>query len=29
MWFKNLSIFRLTEEFALTPAELELKLEQM
>jgi recombination associated protein RdgC len=29
MWFKNLSIFRLTEEFTLTPADLELKLEQM
>ena len=29
MWFKNLSIFRLTEEFSLAPADLELKLEQM
>ncbi|MFI3155203.1 MAG: recombination-associated protein RdgC [Methylococcaceae bacterium] len=29
MWFKNLSIFRLTEDFALAPADLELKLEQM
>ncbi|MCX7096152.1 MAG: recombination-associated protein RdgC [Methylobacter sp.] len=29
MWFKNLSIFRLTEDFALTPEDLELKLEQM
>ncbi|MDO9142573.1 MAG: recombination-associated protein RdgC [Methylobacter sp.] len=29
MWFKNLSIFRLTEEFTLAPADLELKLEQM
>jgi recombination associated protein RdgC len=29
MWFKNLSIFRLTEQFTLTPTELELKLEQM
>lgn len=29
MWFKNLSIFRLTEGFALTPAELEQKLEPM
>ena len=29
MWFKNLSIFRLTEEFTLTSADLELKLEQM
>lgn len=29
MWFKNLSIFRLTEDFTLTPAELEEKLQQM
>jgi recombination associated protein RdgC len=29
MWFKNLSIFRLTESFELTPEELELKLEPM
>jgi recombination associated protein RdgC len=29
MWFKNLSIFRLTEDFTLTPAELEQKLEQV
>ncbi|WP_340122864.1 recombination-associated protein RdgC [Methylobacter svalbardensis] len=29
MWFKNLSIFRLTEEFTLAPEDLELKLEQM
>jgi recombination associated protein RdgC len=29
MWFKNLSIFRLTEDFTLAPAELEQKLEQM
>ncbi|MFI3136710.1 MAG: recombination-associated protein RdgC [Methylococcaceae bacterium] len=29
MWFKNLSVFRLTEEFTLAPADLELKLEQM
>lgn len=29
MWFKNLSIFRLTEDFTLTPAELEEKLAQM
>lgn len=29
MWFKNLSIFRLTEDFTLSPAELEQKLEQM
>ncbi|MCK9394182.1 MAG: recombination-associated protein RdgC [Methylobacter sp.] len=29
MFFKNLSIFRLTEDFTLTPAELEQKLEQM
>lgn len=29
MWFKNLSIFRLTEEFTLAPAELEQKLAQM
>lgn len=29
MWFKNLSIFRLTEEFALTPVELEEKLSQI
>jgi len=29
MWFKNLSIFRLTEEFTLSPEDLELKLEQM
>jgi len=26
MWFKNLSIFRLTEDFTLTPEELEQKL---
>lgn len=26
MWFKNLTIFRLTEEFALSPEELEQKL---
>ncbi|MDO9106342.1 MAG: recombination-associated protein RdgC [Methylovulum sp.] len=29
MWFKNLSIFRLTEAFTLTPEELEQKLEAM
>ncbi len=29
MWFKNLSIFRLTEQFTLAPADLEQKLEQM
>jgi len=29
MWFKNLSIFRLTEAFTLTPDELEQKLEQI
>jgi len=29
MWFKNLSIFRLTEEFSLTPEQLEQKLEAM
>jgi len=29
MWFKNLSIFRLTEDFTLTPAELEEKLAQI
>jgi recombination associated protein RdgC len=29
MWFKNLSIFRLTEEFTLTPEELEEKLEAL
>lgn len=29
MWFKNLGIFRLTEEFTLTPEELEQKLESM
>lgn len=29
MWFKNLSIFRLTEEFTLTADELEEKLEAM
>ncbi len=29
MWFKNLSIFRLTEEFTMAPEDLELKLEQM
>lgn len=29
MWFKNLSIFRLTEAFTLTPAELEQKLEAL
>ena len=29
MWFKNLSIFRLTEEFTLSAAELEQKLEAL
>jgi len=29
MWFKNLSIFRLTETFTLSPAELEQKLEAL
>lgn len=29
MWFKNLALFRLTEAFALTPDELQEKLEQM
>lgn len=29
MWFKNLALFRLTEVFALTPDELQEKLEQM
>lgn len=29
MWFKNLSIFRLTENFTLSPAELEQKLEPL
>ena len=29
MWFKNLAIFSLTEDFALTPDELEDKLKQM
>ncbi|GAB4276911.1 MAG: recombination-associated protein RdgC [Methylomicrobium sp.] len=29
MWFKNLSAYRLTEDFALTPAEFEAKLAQM
>lgn len=29
MWFKNLSIFRLTEDFTLSPAELEEKLEAL
>jgi recombination associated protein RdgC len=29
MWFKNLSIFRLTEAFTLSPQELEQKLEQI
>ncbi|MDD5276341.1 MAG: recombination-associated protein RdgC [Methylovulum sp.] len=29
MWFKNLSIFRLTENFILTPEELEQKLSSM
>jgi recombination associated protein RdgC len=29
MWFKNLSVYRLTEPFALTSAELEQKLEPM
>ncbi len=29
MWFKNLSLFRLTEEFTLSATELEQKLEQM
>jgi recombination associated protein RdgC len=29
MWFKNLSIFRLTEAFTLSPAELEHKLEAL
>jgi recombination associated protein RdgC len=29
MWFKNLSVFRLTETFTLTPEELEQKLEPL
>ncbi|WP_404356408.1 recombination-associated protein RdgC [Methylotuvimicrobium sp. KM1] len=29
MWFKNLSVYRFTEDFTLTPAEFEEKLEQM
>ncbi|MGZ8193913.1 MAG: recombination-associated protein RdgC, partial [Methylobacter sp.] len=29
MWFKNLSIFRLTEAFTLSSEELEQKLESM
>ena len=29
MWFKNLSIFRLTEAFTLSPGELEQKLEAL
>ena len=29
MWFKNLAIYRLTEAFTLTPAELEEKLESL
>ncbi len=29
MWFKNLTLFRLTESFTLNPAELEEKLQQM
>jgi recombination associated protein RdgC len=29
MWFKNLSVFRLTEAFTLTPEELEQKLEPL
>ncbi len=29
MWFKNLSVFRLTEAFTLTPSELEQKLEAL
>ena len=29
MWFKNLTIFRLTEAFTLTPEELEKKLEHL
>jgi recombination associated protein RdgC len=29
MWFKNLTIFRLTEAFALTPGELEQKLQAL
>ncbi|WP_394753475.1 recombination-associated protein RdgC [Crenothrix sp.] len=29
MWFKNLSVFRLTETFTLTPEELEQQLEPM
>jgi recombination associated protein RdgC len=29
MWFKNLSVFRLTEDFTLSPAELEEKLEAL
>lgn len=29
MWFKNLSIFRLTEDFTLTPEQLAQKLEEM
>ncbi|MDD1643538.1 MAG: recombination-associated protein RdgC, partial [Methylococcaceae bacterium] len=29
MWFKNLSVFRLTEAFTLAPEELEQKLEPL
>ena len=29
MWFKNLTLFRLTEAFTLTPAELETKLQSL
>lgn len=29
MWFKNLALYRFTEDFTLTPDELERKLEQM
>lgn len=29
MWFKNLAIFRFTEEFTITPEELQLYLEKM
>jgi len=29
MWFKNLTIFRLTEAFTLTPNELEQKLQTL
>lgn len=29
MWFKNLAIYRLTEDFSLTPTELEEKLESL